>query len=264
MSDNKVIIKNVVKKKRDYLVTTNNEDISLDEDTIIKFGVFKDHIFTTAEFENIKNTNLENKAFLKAINYLSYRARSKHEIYQYLQKQELTEIMIENIIEKLSQFGYINDQRFASELVDYESRVKLRGPLYIAQTLQTKGISPELITNALSDYSSELQSENIDAIINKELRTKSKYPPRKQKQLLTQKLLRSGYDSSLVYSQINRLNIVDDSQELLKREFNKLLKKHANTKLTTQELKAKIITNLLNKGYEYSKILELFTNTEYI
>ena len=73
MNDNNITILNVTKKNKKFIVETTKDTIELDEDTIIQYGVFKDKVFTTEEFEQIILKGLENKSLLKALNYISYQ-----------------------------------------------------------------------------------------------------------------------------------------------------------------------------------------------
>lgn len=262
MSEINITILGIEKKGKNYFITTSKEDVVLDEDTIIKFGVFKDKVFTEQEFNEILQIDLENKSFLKAINFLSYRSRTEKEVHNYLKKNDLPISMIESIITKLKQFGYLDDYLFASDYLNYESQVKLRGPFHIAHKLREKGINEELINQVLNNYSYALQLENINKIIEKEVKSLMKYPIKKQKQLLNNKLLRNGYDSSLVYEQINNYNLVDESDLSLEKDVKKLLTKYQNKDFDQKEKTAKIITNLLNKGYEYAKIVEMLAKFE--
>src|SRR5690554_3428557 len=100
-------------------------------------------------------------------------------------------------------------------------RVKLNcGDLFISRI---NCVKKELINQVLNNYSYALQLENINKIIEKEVKSLMKYPIKKQKQLLNNKLLRNGYDSSLVYEQINNYNLVDESDLSLEKDVKKLL-----------------------------------------
>ncbi len=263
MNDNNITILNVTKKNKKFIVETTKDTIELDEDTIIQYGVFKDKVFTTEEFEQIILKGLENKSLLKALNYISYQVRSEKEVIDYLKNNQLPSQIIESIIQKLKQLGYLNDERFAYDIFEYESKVKLQGPFYIENKLYKKGINKDLVNAVIQSYTIDLQIENIQLIINKEINKLSKYPVRKQKQLLCNKLIQRGYESSIVFEQVNHLNLVDESDESLQKDLRKLLKKYEQKNLSTQELKSKIIVNLLNKGYEYANIIETFAKFEY-
>ena len=76
-------------KSKKYVIETNyeaDEEFTLDEDTIIKFGIFKGKEFTLPEFKKILKEIKIQKLFNKTLNYLSYSAHSKHEIYADMDK----------------------------------------------------------------------------------------------------------------------------------------------------------------------------------
>lgn len=260
---NEILIVSITKKKKNYVIETNEDEYLIDEDTIIKYNIYKDARFSKDEFNKIINEANVNNYFLKTLNYLSYSSRTVKEIENYLTRYQVKEIDQQTIIKKLTDFGYLDDYKFAVGFIEYESVVKQRGPKYIKLKLHSKGVSEEIINDLLLSYKEELQINNIRDISEKEMKVKNNLPPKKQKQLITDKLLRLGYDNSLVYEYVGNLEIKDNSLDSLQKDFQKIYDKYKNKDISSAEKKNKIITFLLNKGYEYTNILEIFTNLEY-
>lgn len=263
MTDELIEIESVVKNKKNYIVQTKNAEYKMDEDTIIKYNIFKDAQFSKKEFAKILDEVNVNNYFVKALNYLSYGPRTIKEIENYLEKHQVNNKDQKKIIKKLSDFGYLNDIQYAKNVIEYESKVKRRGPKYITQKLQTKGVPLDIINKFIIDYNENLQIQNIEYLANKEQKLKNKLPVKKQKQVITEKLLRQGFDNYLVYEYVNSLEIEDDSYDMLCKEFEKVVNRYEKKDLTPAEKKNKIITYLLNKGYEYTNILEMFAKLEY-
>lgn len=263
MTDEFIQIINISKSNKHYLVQTNKAEYKIDEDTIIKYNIFKDAKFSSKEFTKIINEATINSLFIKTLNYLSYGPKTTKEIERYLEKYQVPAKDQTTIIKKLTSFGYLDDLQYAKNVIIYESTVKRRGPKYIINKLQTKGISLEIINNLITTYDENLQIENIKYIATKEQKIKSKLPVKRQKQVITNKLLRQGFENYLVYDYVNNLKIEDDSREMLCKDFEKIVNRYEKKDFSSAEKRNKIITYLLNKGYEYTNILEMFAKLEY-
>ena len=72
------------------------------------------------------------KAKNQALKYLSYRDRSKWEITQYLEKKQHSHHVIQQTLEYLENFDYVDDQRFALQWASsILTRKNLVGIVYI-------------------------------------------------------------------------------------------------------------------------------------
>lgn len=77
------------------------------------------------------------------------RQRSEKEVRDYLKiKNQISDLVIETLVDTLKRKGMINDLEFAKAWV--EARKKRKGKIVIKLELQQKGISKEIIEEALS------------------------------------------------------------------------------------------------------------------
>ena len=90
------------------------------------------------------------RAYLQAMLYLSYRARSESEIRQNLRKHEIPETVIEETLEKLRGDGLANDNQFARAWVENRNTFRPRSRRALAMELRQKGIKDETVTSALA------------------------------------------------------------------------------------------------------------------
>lgn len=250
--ENEIKILSIEKKKDKYRVITNENEFVFDEDTIIKHLVFKDKVFTKDEFTLILDDLAINTGFNKALRYLNYGLRSIYEMKTYL--KELTNI--EKVIKKLQDLGYLNDDAYAKNYLDYCKRNN-KGPIFYKNKLLEKKIDKTIINKYLEEYSYNNQLDIMMSIINKEIKKLSTYPLKTQQRLLISKLIRNGFVSEVIYETVNRLELIDESEDSLKRDYEKQTLKLRNKDITDSEKKQRIIANLLNKGYEYRKIVEI-------
>ena len=252
MSNVKVI--SVEAKKSYYLVTTSTGDYKFDEDTIVKYEVFNDKEFEKKEFDKIIKYNDEQIAFNKVIRYLGYGPRSKLEIIKYLKEKG-----IENYkptVKKLTEYGYIDDIKLASDMVNYYMELD-KGPLYILKKMDEKGISDEVSQNAIKEYSKDIEEEKSLAVGQKEVLKLKEYPLKKQKTMLYAKLVARGYSIDVARRVIDKVEFVDESNDSLLKDYNKLLDKVSKKDLSEIETKSYIVERLMAKGYDYKNIKEI-------
>jgi regulatory protein len=108
--------------------------------------------------------------YRKAINFLSYRARSIKEVQENLEKTlkkrklpvESTEdhkkIILE-VIDKLIIQKFLDDTQFAMWWIEQRARNKPKSRMILRMELKQKGISQEIITAALSN-------EELEAVVD--------------------------------------------------------------------------------------------------
>lgn len=115
------------------------------------------------------------KFYNKALEFLSYRTRSEKEVRDRLQlkiqksklkssaqnsKLETDDMgpLIENIIAKLKEKKFINDEEFAKGWIESRLRFKPRSARLIKMELKQKGIDPEIINNLELTIDNDLES----------------------------------------------------------------------------------------------------------
>lgn len=240
------------KNKNKFKVTTSEGEYSFCEDTILKHYIFKGKEFSEEEFQTILESEQNNLLFNKALNFLSYQIRSSKEIEEYLKKHQATQMQQEQILSRLINLGYINDEAYATNMFD-SICLKKKGPLYLEQKLKEKKIAEVIITKALQEYSEDLEQETALEIAKNQLQKKTHLPEKKQKQNIYEKLLRDGFHTNVISSVLSRVTFTDDSEETLEKEISRLQSKYQD--LDEKVMNMKIITNLMTKGYEYSSIV---------
>ena|SRR3989344_7591164 len=76
-----------------------------------------------------------------AIKFLAIRARSQKEVKDYLRKKTSDGNLINQIIDKLTGMGLIDDRKFAQWLIESRSRSRPRGQRLLINELKSKGIN---------------------------------------------------------------------------------------------------------------------------
>ena len=141
-----------------------------------------------------------NTAKSLALKYLTYRARSRKEMGQYLKKKELAPLVVEQTLKNLEEAGYLDDQRFAMDWGRWRVEKKKFGKIRLRQELITKGIADDIIQTIFTTLY-DLKSEKFLAMecAKKKLSSLDGLQNEKKMRLLANHLQRRGYSSDIVY-----------------------------------------------------------------
>ena len=248
-------IKKVVLKGKKYLVYINDEDegISFTEDQIVNNRIVKGNSFYEKDWKKIIKSLDEGILLDKTLKYIDYKPRTKKEVIDYLEEHNATVSNIKNIVKKLTEINFIDDDRYACIFIEEEIRHQ-KGPNAIKHALLTKGIDEIIINKYLENYSNELLFGNALDMGNKTLKTVIGLPIQKQKESVYTRLYRMGYDYSMITKVLSMLEYSSLDFERLEKDYLKIKSKEENQN--------KIIQKLLAKGYNYSDIKQVINNIE--
>ena len=149
------------------------------------------------------------RAYQRALNFLSYRTRSKQEIRQNLQKAKVTDEIIDSVLDKLGAVSLVNDTEFAREWVENRIKFRPRGKRALSSELFQKGISNQIIEETLQEINEEQLAFNLAR--KKMAKHKHLEKSEFQKKLYGY-LSRSGFNYSLSKEVINNIWIELEEQ----------------------------------------------------
>lgn len=93
--------------------------------------------------------DLFEKYYALSLKFLSYRQRSEKEIRDYLMRKKVAEETVDQIIAKLKEQRFLNDEEFARMWIESRNRSKPRSKRLLTLELKQKGISDEIIESQL-------------------------------------------------------------------------------------------------------------------
>ena len=170
---------------------------------------FKDgETITEEELASLKEEAGFRLAYEKGLDYLTRRSYSKKELYQKL-KLKYGESASERAIEKLSYFGYLNDEDFANMYAKYLFETKKFDIRRISTELKLKGIDREIIENVTKTLDNEPITRIIEMLSTK---FSNGFKDEKTKNRFIAKLQRMGYSWSDIKSAFMEfeINIISD------------------------------------------------------
>lgn len=178
-----------------------------DEDLIVEHRLVTGKIINPEDLEKLLSEAEIGKLVEKVYGLLNIRYRSEKEIRDYLknlsfkrklkERDELSEVVIEALIEKLKKRDLVNDLRFAREWTDARRKSRKKGINAIKAELFQKGIAREIIEEVLN-AESEI-SEEFLAIqaLEKKLPLWRNIPEMEYKQKALRFLMGKGFSYDL-------------------------------------------------------------------
>jgi len=163
------VITKLVAGKRDpsrvNLFLDGKFGFSLSADKVITLHLKINQQLTVAELQELQLISKEERLFAKILNYLSYRPHSRREIELrlkwYLVDHDSPRLIIDSLLLRLENLGYLNDRAFAEWFVRSRMSHRPRSARHLLSELLTKGLDRELareVVTKLSDDETTLKT----------------------------------------------------------------------------------------------------------
>lgn len=104
-----------------------------------------------ADVARLREADAYHRAHDRALAYLAPRPRSTEEVRRYLSGKEISEPLIEAVIERLSDVGLLDDETFGRFWVDNRERFRPRGQRALRYELRQKGLDRSTVDAVLED-----------------------------------------------------------------------------------------------------------------
>lgn len=193
----------IKKQKRN----SNRVNIYLDDE--FSFGLYvinavRLKIGQTLSLSEINELQYEDQiesAYQKALNFIAYKPRTIFDVRKKLIDGGYPDQIIETILEKLLEKGYLNDQQFAENWIENKSLHKPRGKKLIRLELKQKNIDQEIIEDAVNQMDSD--DELAVRAAEKYHKRLSNFDEEIYKRRLTGYLMRRGFSYSTIKPIVN-------------------------------------------------------------
>lgn len=166
---------------------------SLDEHDLLAAKLATGREISPEELEDFKKQSHMGKLFARCLNYLMIRIRSEHEMREYLRRKDAASEEIEQLIQRLYSYKYLDDLAFARSWVNQRRALQKRSNRVLRMELRQKGIANDIISETLADSEDDEKQALRELIIKK--RRMSRY---REHDKLMAYLVRQGYSYSLV------------------------------------------------------------------
>ena len=151
------------------------------------------------------------RTFQRAVKLLAAKPRSIAELRErLLEKSWTSEEVVEAVIAKLSEYGYLNDERFAFGYASFQVRQRPVGKQRLQRALAMKKVDRETAEEAIKLVFEEVPEDTlIDRAIEKRIRLRGRPETREETKSLFDHLLRKGFSYELVIKKVKDLASID-------------------------------------------------------
>ena len=139
------------------------------------------------------------KVMARALRLLSAKARSKAELRErLLEKAPTLEYIVDRVIARIEELGYLNDEQLARDLASSRLQLKPIGRRRLKRELKRKQIPENIVEGALDEaYDQNDPEQLITRAIQKRTRTRGRPETREEAKKLFDYLIRLGFDYDL-------------------------------------------------------------------
>lgn len=187
-----------------------------DEDLVVSYRLVPGKIIQKEELDKLIYEAEVGKLMERMYGLFSVRQRSEREVKTYLKnlsfkrkikdKEEISDITIDLLVERLKQKGLVNDLEFAKAWVEARRKSKQKGERALRVELIQKGIGREIIEEVVSRQSSVVSEEDLARqALEKKIKVWKNLPPLEFKKKAYEFLMRKGFDYSVVESAVENI-----------------------------------------------------------
>lgn len=178
---------------------------AVDMNVMIKYSLAKNMELEDDFISEILTAEEEMNAYNYAVNLLSRAPKSEKELKMKMQDKGYDVIFIENVIKKLREQRYIDDERYSEMFISSKINTSKDGRRKIKEALYNKGINKEIIDEKLSSVSEEEEIERAFLLAKKKLASMKEEDTRKKTLKLSNYLINKGFEYSTVKKVVSSL-----------------------------------------------------------
>jgi regulatory protein len=147
------------------------------------------------------------RSFQRAIKLLAARPRSIEELREKLLRGgSANKAVVEVVIQRLREYGYLDDERFASGYAASKVRQRPIGRQRLQRDLALKKVDRAVVDQALDSLFAETSEQDlIDLAIEKRIRVRGRPKNRAEAKSLFDHLMRQGFPHDLAFASIKAL-----------------------------------------------------------
>ncbi|ARJ50140.1 recombination regulator RecX [Staphylococcus lutrae] len=229
--------------------------LGISMDTLVAFNIKKGDTIDSGQLKALGDREHVQQAVNQAIQYLSFRKRTRKEIHTHLSRQGFEEDIVSVALAYCERHRFIDHRDYMISLKNTMLRTTDKGPERFRQKLVQAGVEPALIGEGVALYEEEQDFDTIVQLAHKIMNQKQG-PAAKVKLKVQHALQQKGYLHDTIFKVLDALDFTSDPEmvdNLLQRDLEKVYNKYQK-KYEGKPLYMKTVEALLRKGYQYDHI----------
>lgn len=224
---------------------SDNLNIIFYEDIILKHNLLLKKEISEDELDKIVLDNNEYSAYDMALEYISRKLRCEKEIREYLNKKNIDNKSIEDVIKRLKNNNLLDEITYIKAFTYDKFNLNNYGPNKIKKELNNLGFDSSLINDNVLIDQNEI-NDKLEKLIDKKIRTMKNYSGNILKNKIIYYFYEQGYSKEDITNILNNKDL--NSKDSYDREYEKLYRKYSK-KYSGDELERFIKNKLYQKGF---------------
>ncbi|MCA9329078.1 RecX family transcriptional regulator [Candidatus Saccharibacteria bacterium] len=183
-------IKQQVRLRHRYSIYLDGKfAFGLSQSTLLGHGLKIGQELSVEDIGRLKQDAEVDKAYSLVLGQLARRPRSEKEVRDYLKRKQYAEELINKLVKRIYDVGYLDDTEFAQRWVYNRRLLKPTSIRRLQQELRVKGVNDQIIAGVLAQ--DDTDDKQVIAEVIKRKRRQTRY---QDDQKLMAYLIRQGYD----------------------------------------------------------------------
>lgn len=162
-----------VKRADRYSVYVDEKyTFSLSESMLLESKIASGQELTRQQLEEFKQLSADDKLYNRALRYVAMRPRTQWEVQTYLERKQASPPLIEQILNKLTDIGLLDDAKFAESFVNDRRLLRPASRRKIIAELKKKRVADDIIQKAVGNEKDDERAALQDMIARKRRQTK--------------------------------------------------------------------------------------------
>ncbi len=161
---------------------------SLSESALLSSGLHIGVELSKEDLKTFKDTSRRDKAYNQALSQIARRQRSEWEVRDYLKRKEYDPELAQEIINRLYQNRFLDDEAFARAWVENRRLLKSTSQRRLTMELRQKRVSDDIIKRVLDDDETDERQVLRELVARKRKQTRYQ-----DSQKLLAYLMRQGF-----------------------------------------------------------------------
>lgn len=224
---------------------SNGSSIVLHENIIIKYNLLISKKIEEDMYDIIIKDNNNYLLYDMVLKYINTKMRCEFEIITYLKKKNIDDNLINLIINKLKEEGFIDDRKYIKSYISDKVRLNHYGLNKIRNELISLKIDKNMIDEEIENYDKSDVSNNLLKLIEKKLKSNKNYAGDVLRQRILLEFTNKGYSREEILEILSDKDL--SNNHLYEKEYKKLYDKYSK-KYSGYELECFINQKLYQKG----------------
>ena len=236
------------------------EKLKISKDAFLSTYIYEGKLLSKKEIKKIKEIDAISLLLNYALNLINKRHYSEKVLREKLYKKQANKEAINQVILRLKENDLLDDQALMEDLINWDNERNF-GQNKIIKHLKEQGVPDSLINKIKFKPSEELKKAK--RLIPKLEKKYARYGFNNMKKHIYQSLVAYGFSYETASEALSFLKEANQKEETAKLKIDyKKIKKKLENKYEGYQLKQKIYSALLNKGYKSSEIRKVLEDEQ--